>query len=88
MRAARKFAEIKVKNKNAPSGAQAENGKGERCTEMNEMENLQQAMKKQILNLKPAPEPTAEEIPFQDLYLDGTEPDNSHWRALLEQYLA
>ena len=52
------------------------------------MENLQQAMKKQILNLKPAPEPPADAAPFQDLYLDGTEPDNSRWRALLEQYLA
>ena len=52
------------------------------------MENLQQALTEQILNLAPAPEPTAEEIPFQDLYLDGTEPDNSRWRALLEPYLA
>ena len=56
--------------------------------EMNEMENLQQVLTEQILNLVPAPEPTAEEIPFQDLYLDGTEPDNSRWRALLEPYLA
>ena len=52
------------------------------------MENLQQALTEQILNLAPAPEPTAEEMPFQDLYLDGTEPDNSRWRVLLEPYLA
>lgn len=49
---------------------------------------LEQTLVEQILNLKPAPEFPADAIPFRDLYLDGTEPDNTRWRALLEPYLA
>ena len=52
------------------------------------MDDLKQALTDQILDLKPAPEPPADAVPFQDLYLDGTEKDNSRWRALLERYLA
>ena len=52
------------------------------------MDDLKQALTDQILDLKPAPEPPADAVPFQDLYLDGTEKDDSRWRALLEEYLA
>ena len=52
------------------------------------MDGLKQALTEQILNLKPAPEAPVDAAPFQDLYLDGTEPDNTRWRALLGAYLA
>lgn len=59
---------------------------------MNELkqkpDNLKEALTEQILNLKPAPELPADAVPFQELYLDGTEPDNTRWRALLGAYLA
>ena len=48
---------------------------------------LEQALTEQLSELTPAPAPAEEELPFQELCLDGTEPDDARWRALLERYL-
>ena len=52
------------------------------------LDDLQQALAGLTLDLKPAPILPADAVPFQDLYLDGTEPDNTRWQALLDEYLA
>jgi len=52
------------------------------------MQGLKQALTGLLPDLPPAPIVPPDAEPFQDLCLDGTEPDNTRWRELLEEYLA
>ena len=50
------------------------------------MQELQRSFQNLAADLKPSVAPV-ETIGFQELYLDGTEPDHTRWRTLLETYL-
>ena len=54
--------------------------------EKDEMQEMEQTFQNLVAELKTAAAPD-ETVEFQDLYLDGTEPDNTRWKALLKPYL-
>ena len=51
------------------------------------LKELEQALQKLVLDLKPAPEVPADAVPFVGAPFDRSEPDNSRWKALISRYL-
>ena len=51
------------------------------------LKELEQALQKLVLDLKPAPEVPADAVPFVSAPFDRSEPDNSRWKALISRYL-
>lgn len=49
--------------------------------------DLENAISELVLDLKPAPEPAADYVPFESIDFDRSEKDNTKWIELMKPYL-
>ncbi len=51
------------------------------------LKELEKALSDLVTDLKPAPEPSADEVPFEMITFDYSEKDSSRWIELISYYL-
>ena len=54
---------------------------------MMNLKDLEKTLAGLILDLKPVPEPPAEDVPFESIDFDRSKKDNSKWLELIRPYL-